>query len=240
MNIWYNHNGLNINEEKTELIIIQSEKIRKINKRDKISIKIRNTEVIEKKEIKYLGIIIDQNLKWTQQINQIKEKMRKLKYTIRKIKNIKMSDSIRKTIYYNIIESKITYGIEIWGNTGRGKINKLQKIQDQMIALVFGSRKNISNIKKDMKIMNCQQIIAEKLIKKSWNILNKTETKRGKITLNEKPIEGLREMRKTTKEYLKDKKQNNNWGKWRPQTKMIKIINKLVQLNIIEKEEIEF
>lgn len=163
--------------------------------------------------------------------------MRKLKYTIRKIKNIKMSDSIRKTIYYNIIESKITYGIEIWGNTGRGKINKLQKIQDQMIALVFGSRKNISNIKKDMKIMNCQQIIAEKLIKKSWNILNKTETKRGKITLNEKPIEGLREMRKTTKEYLKDKKQNNNWGKWRPQTKMIKIINKLVQLNIIEKEE---
>lgn len=194
-------------------------------------------DITEKREVKYLGIIIDENLKWNKQIQNIKENMRKLKYTIMKIRKVKLTESMRKTIYHNIIESKMTYAIEIWGNVG--KLKQLQEIQDKMLKLMFNKKEDINVIRSEMKIMNCQQIITEKLVKKSWNILDSTEVKRGIITLEKKEVKEQRERRKTTEEYLKDAKQNNKWGDRRPKTKMTKIINKLMQLKIIDKEEIE-
>lgn len=64
----------------------------------------------------------------------------------------------------------MTYAIEIWGNVGKGKLKQLQEIQDKMLKLMFNNKADINVIRSEMKIMNCQQIITEKLIKKKAGI----------------------------------------------------------------------
>jgi hypothetical protein len=78
-------------------------------------INIRHIE--EKPHIKYLGIYIDDNFKWTQQIKHVKSKIAKntgvlkLRYYI----HLRMV----KKLYYTLIYPYLNYGLTSWGNTYR-------------------------------------------------------------------------------------------------------------------------
>ena len=64
-------NKLTINYKKTNYMIITK---RKINK-SLFKIKIGQNEIIQKDYVKYLGIIIDNKMNWTQHINYLKAKL---------------------------------------------------------------------------------------------------------------------------------------------------------------------
>lgn len=86
-----------------------------------------------KNELKYLGIIITDNLKWDAHINKIVEKARKVIFQLRiAVKEEYGLDTHAMQIIFNVtIRPAITYGAEMWGGNlnakQREKINSAQR-----------------------------------------------------------------------------------------------------------------
>ena len=79
---WVKTNKLTINYKKTNYMIITK---RKINK-SLFKIQIGQNEIIQKDSVKYLGIIIDNKMNWTQHINYLNSKLCKGLWVISKLK----------------------------------------------------------------------------------------------------------------------------------------------------------
>lgn len=102
-------------------------------------------------EIKYLGMTVDNNLRWDLHINKL---YNKLCYSLMRLENIKylLPFNIRRILYFSMIESLIRYGIEIWGLTYNCHIDKINRIQRKALRFImYGSvctntGKSVSNI----------------------------------------------------------------------------------------------
>jgi hypothetical protein len=82
---------------------------------------------------KYLGITIDFNLKWTEHIQNIKNKIRSLTALFYKIQFL--NKSIIKQIYMALCNSIPLYGITCWGGSNRTNINTLYITQKMIIII---------------------------------------------------------------------------------------------------------
>lgn len=92
---------------------------------------------------KYLGIIIDQNLKWTEHIQQLNNKMHKLVWKFYHLKNI-VPFNILKTLYHALVESILRYGIIIWGSAYSTNLESLNISQKYIIKIILGKNKQYS------------------------------------------------------------------------------------------------
>ena len=80
-----------------------------------------------KKSISFLGIEIDDKLKWDQHINKIINKLRTIIYSLNQTKNL-LPLKIKLLLYKGLFMPHIEYCIQIWGHCSkRDKIQKLMK-----------------------------------------------------------------------------------------------------------------
>lgn len=78
--------------------------------------------------IKYLGVIIDKNLNFSEHINIISNRVRKLIFIFKNLRHI--LDPIRlKQVYLALCQSIITYCIASWGGASKSTIEKLEIAQ---------------------------------------------------------------------------------------------------------------
>lgn len=79
-------------------------------------------------QIKYLGIIVDQNLNFSQHIQSLVKRLRKLIFifkTLRRAANI----SILKSVYFALCQSIISYCITCWGGAPKSYMLELERAQ---------------------------------------------------------------------------------------------------------------
>ena len=85
---------------------------------------------------KYLGIIVDNNLTWNEQIDFISTK---IKCNVGMIKRVR--DSIPKdsliTLYKSLMEPYFKYCKIVWGRCGKLYTNKLQTLQNRAARIVI-------------------------------------------------------------------------------------------------------
>ena len=96
-----------INFKKTNYMIITSPK-------KKTNIRITVCSIEQKSQIKYLGVFIDEHLKWDAQLHHINNKITKNIGILFKLRHY-MPMSTRKQLYYTLIYPYLTYGIMSWG-----------------------------------------------------------------------------------------------------------------------------
>ena len=87
--------------------------------------------------VKYLGIIVDNNLKWNSHINYLVSRLRNLIFQFYRINKIKHLYVIR-LIYNAYAKSFFQYCIEVWGGAMNAHINKLFVIQKHIIRAALG------------------------------------------------------------------------------------------------------
>lgn len=123
-----NTNKLSVNMKKTHYMIISSarKKVQPIN--------INGLE--QKKYVRYLGIYIDQHLKWEPQIQHIHSKLSKNIGIINKIRYF-IDLKLLRLLYYSLIYPYLHYGIISWGNTYKTKLDKLRTKQNTCIRRIF-------------------------------------------------------------------------------------------------------
>ena len=98
-----------------------------------------NHEINRTSHIKFLGIILDENLTWNLHINEICNKLKRYFHIFYNIRHLLSKDNI-KTIYYALIYSEIKYGISVYGQASNIKLNKVQKLQNQLLKVLSGKK----------------------------------------------------------------------------------------------------
>lgn len=86
--------------------------------------------------IKYLGVIIDKNLKWKEQICQVVKKIRKLIYIFLRIRNFLSLNNLY-LIYYALVQSNLQYAIISWGSAYKTNISPIEVVQRLIIKIIL-------------------------------------------------------------------------------------------------------
>ena len=105
------------------------------NKNIDDAIIIRDQTISCVRSTKFLGIIIDDELRFVDRIGLVCSKVAKSSGILRKLSGILPYDVLKK-IYLSLIYPHLVYGVECWGASGRTAINKLITAQNRCIKLI--------------------------------------------------------------------------------------------------------
>ena len=86
--------------------------------------------------VKFLGILIDSNLKWKHHIDFISLKMRKTIGILARLRHFVPTETLL-TIYRSLIMPYLSYGICVWGRSAKSDITKLLVLQKRALRLIY-------------------------------------------------------------------------------------------------------
>jgi hypothetical protein len=147
-----------LNKDKTNFIIFHNPQM-KVVKPDQIFI---NSDLIIKRveSIKYLGLIMDENLKWNFHYENLERKLASTAGILWKLRN-KLPVKTKKLIYNSLFETHINYLATIHGTADNCVVDRLQKIQNQALRNVFNVDKRMSRVEMyTHNVQNCLPIRA--------------------------------------------------------------------------------
>ena len=88
-------------------------------------LKVNDSPITRENAIKFLGIVIDENLTWKNHISTIENKISKNIGMLHKVKFL-LNEKCLKHIYFAFIHSYLNYGNIAWASTNSLKPNKTQ------------------------------------------------------------------------------------------------------------------
>ena len=132
---WFTANKLTLNADKSSFTLFKSSKKVIPNIPDHINF--FNQKIKRTSHIKFLGVILDENLTWNHHINEICSKLKRLFHIFYNIRNYLSKVNI-KTIYYALVYSRIKYGITVYGQACKTKMQRIQTLQNQLLKVISG------------------------------------------------------------------------------------------------------
>uniref|UniRef100_A0A8D8U573 Uncharacterized protein n=1 Tax=Cacopsylla melanoneura TaxID=428564 RepID=A0A8D8U573_9HEMI len=85
---------------------------------------------------RYLGILIDQHLKWTDHIHQLKSKLRHLMYVFSNLKRV-CSKALLREIYFAMVQSLTQYCIVAWGGAYSNIMTPLNRTLNILLRIIL-------------------------------------------------------------------------------------------------------
>ena len=132
INKWVICNKLTLNVSKSHYMIFSKKSPRNI---DTYPIKINNVNLSYTAQTKFLGLHLQSNLKWTNHIRQVVNKVNKYSAILYQIRNSLDLNSL-KIIYNSLIYPCISYAVVIWGNSPPSHLTKLITSQKKIIRTI--------------------------------------------------------------------------------------------------------
>ena len=130
---WMSSNDMFINTSKTKVMLFGS---RKKVKNKQISIKCKNMILENVSNMKYLGVIMDPTLKWTDHVDYIVKKICKTYACLRKVKPFVNTKSLIE-LYLSLIAPQIDYCCTVWGNKAKNNTVRLQRCQNKIARFIL-------------------------------------------------------------------------------------------------------
>ena len=151
---WFKANKLTLNLKKSAFILFSP------GNKDTMEIKLGDISIPQVDFIKFLGIWIDCELKWSNHFQKINLKIQNNLILLKRLKNILTTHAL-KLIYYAQINSHLQYGILNWGNMlSITQIAKLQKLQNKCIKILAKNEKvDVTSSRKELKILSVTELI---------------------------------------------------------------------------------
>ena len=121
-------NKLSLNVEKTNFMIFHS-----INNRigENPIIKIGKKTTQRAKFVKFLGLLLDENLSWKFHLKELSKKLARTCGVISKVKSL-LSPDVLLCLCNSLFLSFAQYGIIVWGNTSASYTDPVYKIQKKL------------------------------------------------------------------------------------------------------------
>ena len=157
---WCNTNRLSINIQKTNFMIIKSPH-KKLTKN--VEIKISNkdgsyTSIDKKSYIKYLGVMIDENITWKPHIAFICSRLARNAGIFLKLRHY-ISLVQLKQLYYSLAYPYLTYAIVAWGSSYQTQVKKIQIKQNHIIRIFFFSTLYGKNTESALPLINLLDLL---------------------------------------------------------------------------------
>lgn len=165
---WCDENYLELNVSKTKEMIFDFRKNQ--NVKQPVVIKESNVEVTD--SYKYLGVTIQDNLKWDIHVNNQIKKSNKRMYYVYCLKNIHIDNTILCMFYNSVIMSILSYAISCWFNLCTDSLKKeLNRFDRKMKKIVQPVNHHLISNCKDTYISRCRTM-CNKIMKDCDHPLN--------------------------------------------------------------------
>ena len=107
---------------------------------------INQTRIQEVKETKFLGVIIDNKLKWSAHISYISKKISKGIRIILKSRKV-FSNETLLSLYHTFVYPYLSYCIYVWGKAYKTHLNELFILKNKAMRIINGvpPRTNMDN-----------------------------------------------------------------------------------------------
>ena len=103
-----------------------------------LDLKIRDKNIQNVKETKYLGLQIDRHLTWKKHVDTISRKVSRAIGVLKHAKQF-LPLNILKNLYRNIVEPHFRYCSSVWGCCSTTDINRPQKLQNMAVRIITNS-----------------------------------------------------------------------------------------------------
>ena len=151
------NNNLTINYSKTAFILFHAKN--KSIPTDLKDIEVDGISIKRVSSAKYLGVIYDEKLTWSEHANYVSKSLLKYFGIFNNIKHL-VSKTIARQLYFAFIYSRISYGIEVYGNCSQQNLQKIQIIQSKLLKLLLSKdpRTSTNELHKFMNILKVKDI----------------------------------------------------------------------------------
>ena len=126
---WYNMNRLTVNKKKSAVMVIGSKAQLQSLNLDQFSINLDSNKIEFVNKAKNLGLLVKDDLSWDDHILQLCKTMNYYIHVLRRLNKIFPKQLLLK-IYKSYVQSKLDYGLSIWGCTTEGNLDRVQRIQN--------------------------------------------------------------------------------------------------------------
>ena len=143
---WSTKNGLIFNDDKLQMIFFH--KPRSLPADRSYLVRSNGHSVKQEISVKLLGVKIDQNLSWTDQINHVTKCAQSNLQTIKRFKRF-TPFNVRKTLAESLVLSKINYCNTVFSQTPQYMRKKLQRVQTSAAGYVlrkYAHREDVVNL----------------------------------------------------------------------------------------------
>ena len=131
------NNKLCINFKKTQCLLFSNRTTRGKVK-ESFDIKVASSSLEVNTVAKYLGVLIDNQLSWKNQITAVANKLSIVTGILGKLKRY-VPQNVLKTVYHSIGYPHLLYGISNWGNAAKKYLNVIQVQQNKIIKILTKS-----------------------------------------------------------------------------------------------------
>ncbi|KAL1446166.1 hypothetical protein WDU94_008919, partial [Cyamophila willieti] len=135
---WYSSMSLKINFDKTNYMTFAIDS-RGLPTTSTLQLTMDPSNIITLErltKIRYLGILIDQHLKWTDHILQLKSKLRHLMYVFNNLKRV-CSKALLREIYFAMVQSLTQYCIVAWGGAYSNLMTPLTRTLNILLRIIL-------------------------------------------------------------------------------------------------------
>ena len=129
---WLDANCLALNIDKTNFVIFHSPHTKLP---EPIVIRFCRKRIQTEKYVKFLGVLLDENLCWKYHINELSKKLSRAIGIFYKIRHF-VPYEVLKLLYYSLFHSFLSYGIAVWGFTYKSYFQKLFVLQKKIIKVM--------------------------------------------------------------------------------------------------------
>lgn len=118
------------------------------------------SKMVRVQSAKYLGLIIDERLRFTEHINKLSKKIKQCSYIFYRTRNI-VSTEFLKMMYFGIIHSSITYAAFAWGGTYDSHLHPVEISQKLILKIMYRKSRlyPTEQLYVETKMLNISQII---------------------------------------------------------------------------------
>ena len=125
---WLKNNQLSVNVEKTKFLLFTKSK-------KTLDVFIKGSKIEQTKSIKYLGILIDDKLKWHEHINFVANKLFAANGILCKLQRYVPQNALI-SVYYSLAYFYLQHAILCWENASTKEFNKLQDRQNHLVKTI--------------------------------------------------------------------------------------------------------
>lgn len=152
---YLNSNNLHVNSTKTNCI--------NFTRNNKLQynpwILMNQFELPFRTEVKYLGLIFDERFTWTAHVNSLCSRLSSQLFLLSRFSKYE-NIFLMKLIYNALIESRLRYGVVLWGSTSRTNFLRVFYLQKRAIRIMarLNRRSSCRNYFKSLKILTLTSI----------------------------------------------------------------------------------
>jgi len=138
---WFAANKLSLNPTKCKTMLVGSSRANDIN--TELDITLAGTTLDQVDKFKYLGVIIDNMLKWHDHCDHLNKKLAQIIGVMKYLKHYLDREALL-TSYKALFLPHIQYCSTVWDQGGKGSLDKLQKLQTRAGRVIMGYDRHTS------------------------------------------------------------------------------------------------